>query len=37
MTAAAPVFQDSYRPAFIEFAADRREPDAITCSGLPRR
>ena len=29
MTAAAPVFQDSYRPAFAEFAADRREPDAI--------
>ncbi len=29
MTAAAPVFQDSYRPAFIEFAASRREPDAI--------
>ena len=29
MTAAAPVLQDSYRPAFIEFAADRREPNTI--------
>ncbi len=29
MTAAAPLFSDPYRPAFAEFMANRREPDAI--------
>jgi Fe-S cluster assembly protein SufD len=29
MTAAAPLFSDPYRPAFAEFVANRREPDAI--------
>lgn len=29
MTAAAPLFSDPYRPAFADFVANRREPDAI--------
>ena len=29
MTAAAPLLSDPYRPAFAEFVANRREPDAI--------
>ena len=29
MTAVAPLFSDPYRPAFAEFVAHRREPDAI--------
>ena len=29
MTAAAPLFSNPYRPAFAEFVAQRREPDAI--------
>ena len=31
MTAAAPLFSDPYRPAFADFVANRREPDAIAC------
>jgi Fe-S cluster assembly protein SufD len=29
MTAAAPLFSEPYRPAFADFVANRREPDAI--------
>ncbi|MCU0807952.1 MAG: hypothetical protein MUC53_08440, partial [Candidatus Contendobacter sp.] len=31
MTAAAPLFSEPYRPAFADFVANRREPDAIAC------